>query len=171
MKTYISFTTIPSRINKIKKTVDSLLNQSLLPDKIYIWLPKKPLRDKTVIKEVPEFLNHDLIEVKFVEDLGSATKLLPALKEFKGQNCNIVTVDDDVYYPKNWLKTLLAYEKNNPNVVIGYRGRVLSPSDFNYNKTKLYTSHTIDKPINVDIITGTWGALYKPNFFDDEVLY
>ena len=38
---YVCLTTIPSRIDGIDKTIDSLMNQTILPTKIFISIPKK----------------------------------------------------------------------------------------------------------------------------------
>ena len=40
-KTYISFSTVPPRISKIEPILDSLVNQSVKPDKIFINVPRK----------------------------------------------------------------------------------------------------------------------------------
>ena len=38
---YVSVTTIPQRIKTINKSIESLLNQTLKPDKIFINIPNE----------------------------------------------------------------------------------------------------------------------------------
>lgn len=170
MKTYISLTVLPSRLNKLKATIDSIINQSILPEKILVWLPLNCRRDNKEIVKIPKFLECSLIETEYVQDIGSATKLLPALKKFWGDNdVQLITIDDDVIYPKNFIKGLLEATTKFPNTCLGYRGRNFITKNKKYNETRLFTSNKINESKEVDIITGTWGALYKPTFFTDEV--
>ena len=54
---YISISTIPSRIKSIDKTINSLLSQTLKPDKIFVNIPNKYKRFKYNIeeKDMPNF--------------------------------------------------------------------------------------------------------------------
>ncbi len=170
MKKIISFTTIPSRIHKIKPMVDSILNQSVKPDEIILWLPKTFKRsDLEKEIEIPEYLKESQISIKYCEDVGPFTKLYYSLKqEWDHKDTVIVTVDDDVFYPNKWLKTLIRASKKYPNKAIGFRGRILIDKQ-DYKTSKLYFGSPFRKPLNVDIITGTWGALYKVGFFTEEI--
>ena len=48
---YVSLTTIPSRVQDLNKSVESLLQQSQKPDKIFINIPYKYRRFKEVIAD------------------------------------------------------------------------------------------------------------------------
>jgi len=93
-KIIISLTTIPSRINKLKPTLISLLDQTNKVDKIYINIPYKTIKGKKY--NIPEWLNklHNIKINRVVKDYGPATKLLPVLKK----DAIIIVVDDDVIY-------------------------------------------------------------------------
>ena len=56
-KLIISLTTIPSRINEIENVLDSLLNQNIKADMIYINVPKKYNRFNGCVK-VPDFITN-----------------------------------------------------------------------------------------------------------------
>jgi len=168
MKNIISLTTIPSRIFNIEKTINSLLKQNTKPCEIIIWLSNQYKRiDGNII--IPNFILDSDITIKYCEDIGPFTKLFYTLKEeWEFSETNIITVDDDVYYPPNWLSKLIEYSNKNPNSCIGYRGRVLK-NKLHYNSSILYKGSPSSEPLEVDIITGTWGALYKPKFFTSEI--
>jgi hypothetical protein len=80
---FVSLTTTPTRIKSIWPTLNSLLLQTVLPEHIILWIPKTHKRFKKSITQLPPFLKHPHIQVRFIdEDYGPATKLLPAIKVF-----------------------------------------------------------------------------------------
>ena len=81
---YISLSTIPPRIKNLKESVNSLLNQTKKPDKIFINIPYKYKRFKEVVNEddIPKFDNN-LVEISRCEDYGPGTKLLGSLNKLK----------------------------------------------------------------------------------------
>ncbi|PKQ46727.1 hypothetical protein [Confluentibacter flavum] len=168
MNVIISFTTIPSRIGKIKPMIESICNQTLKPDSIILWLPKvyKRIQRETII---PDFIKNAPIKIKLCDDVGPFTKLYYSLKqEWDNKETLIVTVDDDVYYPPKFLKTLLKYAKKYPDKAIGYRGRILKDK-CDYSTSLKFFGSPSRKPLQVDIITGTWGAAYRVKFFDLDI--
>lgn len=161
----ISLTTIPSRINKIEDCIKSLLNQSI-PVKIELWIPKIGIRDGKKIEKIPPFLLNDNIIIYYIDDIGSISKIYFSLtKHLNDKDFIIISVDDDVKYPKNFVEKLLEYHKLYPNAALCYRGRKILNNNLDYNNIKLFKSNEITKIQEIDIITGTWGVLYKNNFF------
>jgi len=156
MDAVISLTTIPDRIEHIEPCIRSLVAQGL---PVYLWAVEKIERSNTRLKRIPPFLAD--IHVEIVEDCGSITKLLPALK--RGFD-TIITADDDCEYGKGWAQGLLAWSKKLPNAALGYRGRILTGRG--YKQSRLIKKSHIKKPISVNIITGVEGALYHTNMFD-----
>ena len=104
----VSMSVLPSRFKGLLPTINSLTDQSVLPEKIVINLPRFFKRDKTDY-EIPEYVeNHPLIEINWIEnDLGPATKLLPTL-DFYEHNPDrlIVVVDDDQIYPREMVENM-----------------------------------------------------------------
>ncbi len=159
-----SFSTTPLRINRIWPTLNSLLQQTMLPEKILLWLPKYYQRFKTSIHNLPPFLvNHPLIEVNWIEkDYGPATKLLPALQALKGTNSSIIVFDDDRLYHPKVFEQLLTYARRFPEDAVTYIG-----SDVVDGKRIKYTrSKTLKQ---VDVLHGYGSYLVKPHFFNDDI--
>ena len=94
---YISISTIPSRIKSIDKTINSLLNQTLKPDKIFVNIPSKYKRFKNNVeeKDIPNFSNE--VEITRCEDFGPGTKLLGSLKKIDKNSLLILADDDHIY--------------------------------------------------------------------------
>ena len=95
---YVSLSTIPQRIKNLNESVESLLNQTKKPDKIFINIPHKYERFKEVIRddEIPKF-NNNVVEITRCEDYGPGTKLLGSLNKIKKNSLLILADDDHIY--------------------------------------------------------------------------
>jgi hypothetical protein len=131
MKFYVSMTTIPSRIFYIYKTIDSILSQSYLPEKIFINIPKYYKRfNKTILSYypnlTPEMFELEKIKTKYKsmveiniidDDYGPGTKLLGILtskNDFHNDDF-ILLVDDDVIYKTYAFDIIYKNIKDNKN--------------------------------------------------------
>ena len=73
----ITLTSFPGRINTISDTLISLLNQSVSPESIFLWLAEEQFPDKE--KDVPPKILHLQkfgLEIKWCKDLKSYKKLI-----------------------------------------------------------------------------------------------
>jgi hypothetical protein len=168
MRCVLSFTTIPSRINDIRPTVESLLAQTMTPDAVYLWLPQS-YRRLPGGPEVPKWLEGSGVDVHFTEDYGPGTKLRPTLELEKDPRTVVVTADDDMYYPPGWLSELVGMWEQF-RCVVASRGRVFKdPSDLKYRNTRVVGGRkgVNTPPTKVDITTGVEGTLYQVGFFDN----
>lgn len=116
-KVIVSLTTFPKRINRIWIVIESILNQTIGPDKIILWLSEEQFKD---INDLPSNLlklTGRGLDIRFVkEDLKSYKKYYYSFKEYP--NDIIITVDDDIIYPNNMIANLLLYHQKYPNAVI-----------------------------------------------------
>jgi mannosyltransferase OCH1-like enzyme len=171
----ISLTTIPSRIHNIFPTLNSLLLQSRPAEKIYLNLPELSVREKCTY-QIPAILRDDKrISInRCKEDYGPLTKLLPVLDLVKQPDTIIITVDDDMVYHPDMIKTMMKYHDRFPQVVLGFRGWNIPTSGL-YEDSKTIFSNQTKKPRKVDILTGVSGVLYlrkhfKGDFFERDNL-
>ena len=128
----ISLTSIQSRLNEVSHTIESLLNQSLKADRIVLWLSEKSHLLDDGIKEIPDELSELTkmgLEIKWTKNIGPYRKLIPTAKLMNRENCLIVTADDRVEYPKDWLKGLVDEYNKNEGCVICYQGRIMDESN------------------------------------------
>jgi hypothetical protein len=171
MSIYISLTSIFKNQTILLDTLQSILSQTLLPEKIFLYLSEEPFildsgfQNKEITNiELSNFLeeNKELIQVNWVENEGSYRKLLPLLKEKWEEDCIIISIDDDTIYDNNLIKNMVN-DYNEYKCVINYRGftpnmSILEEFDYNIRK-KLIKKHIYNFP------TGKGGILYKPQFF------
>ncbi len=77
---FVGVTTLPSRIGRLRPTVDSLLGQTVPPDRIFVCVPERSVREESAY-ELPGWLKEPPSGVQLVrcDDDGPATKLLGCL--------------------------------------------------------------------------------------------
>ena len=112
---YVSISTIPPRIKNLEKSVESILNQTLKPDKIFINIPFKYRRFEEVIRDnqLPNFKDSS-IEVTRCEDCGPGTKLLGSLNKFE-KNSLVILADDDHVYEDYMVEKFFYFYSKAPN--------------------------------------------------------
>ena len=158
----ISFTSFPARINNVWLVVKSLKNQSVLPEKIILWLSKEQFPKKETIPDSLWREEDSLFEIRMVEnDIRSHKKYYYVMQEFPDKT--FVTCDDDIYYHPDMLKHLVEASKQFPGCVIANKTRKISfDSEGNmmpYNKWE--TNQTPLSSENL-IQIGVGGVLYPP---------
>jgi hypothetical protein len=168
-KLIVSMTTIPGRIGRIKRTIDSIQNQSHKPDVICLNLPKRCRRQKSAEYIIPDFIesssNINIIRTDF--DYGPSMKLLPVLEDENDPESIIITVDDDHEYKKDFIKNILKYSKQYPDCAIGFDGWNVNPL-IEKNSWK-WIDENLPEPVQVDVLAGFRGVLYKRKFFSQDI--
>lgn len=172
-KTIVSLTSYGRRVQKniVYYTLISLLKQTILPDKIILWLDRDNWNEDILPIKLKR-LKEKGVEIRFCEDIKSYTKLIPALKEFP--ESNIITVDDDVIYKKNIIESLIKVHIKNPKKIICRIAKF--PISIDHNSFMTYNKwippYTL--PLHYDYIMplGVSGVLYPPGtLFKDVTNY
>ena len=171
----VSLTSIPSRLPLIERTLKSLMRQSLAPRRIVLNLPRFSRREG-VAYEVPSFLTGIAsVHIRWCEDLGPATKLLPSLME-EAPDTPIIVVDDDRIYPPDLVADLMAAATADPDSAFCMSGWVV-PADLTDRPTTVWSNlrmlppapvraRRLARPMQVDVVQGLSGYLVRPRFFD-----
>lgn len=172
----ISLSILPSRFKNFEPTLNSLTDQTLLPKKIILNLPKTFKRDKTNYV-IPEFVKlHPLIEINWIEeDLGPATKILPTLDLFADSPDQLIIVlDDDQIYPKGLVENYEKWSKELPDAAMTLSGWVVPDTFDHADKVQKYGAivrvyrrdTSVDEPVRVDCLQGAASFAVKPKLFD-----
>ena len=187
-KTVISITTIPSRMHRIGPTLASLLEQDAQIDAVILWIPEKYRRPEFSDFEVPVLASG--VELRRCKtDYGPATKVLPALLAFRGQDVQILYCDDDRIYHSNWASGLLEASERFPGECIAQAGEVVAVTarkafgasltyQFYAKVTLGIFGHYHRKAIRalepddgvIDICKGYGGVLVRPEYFTNAAL-
>jgi len=144
----------------------SLLNQSLKPDNVILWLDEETEDLTTLPYEITRFIKNGL-EIRFIKNLNLYTNTICALEEFK--NGIIVTACDNMYYRKNWLKRLYYSYIASPNDIHIHNAlsiKIINNSIASIQKWEKVVNSETAKYTNFPITAG--GILYPPNCFKKE---
>lgn len=173
-KIVVSLTTSPKRINYIKPVIDCMLTQTRTPDKIYLNLPKVFKRNNTTFDmPLPNFITqNEKIVVNFCDDIGPATKIIPAVHKETEPETYILSIDDDIYYPPYIIQLYLDMSNKFENCII--TGTSFVPNNTESDK---YWFNNIKQTIKpyfngqiADLLEGYGGVLYKRKFFNSELV-
>lgn len=167
----ISLTSFPGRIKTVNQTVETLLAQTWNADRIVLWLAESqfPKKERELPKKLLALRERGL-EIRWCEDLRSYKKLVPALKEFP--NDIIVTADDDLLYPRNWLEPLVFAFLKNPNHIHTRRAHEVAFANTNTLAPYAKWEKEIGSrpPSFNNFPTSGGGCLFPPNSLHDDVL-
>ena len=120
----VSMTTFPARIGYVHLAIKSLLNQTVKPGRVILWLAKEQFRDVEIPLQLQELCRYGL-EIRYCEeDILAHKKYYYAMQEFPEQL--IVTYDDDIIYPEDSLEKLLLMHRQHPDAIICNRGREIA---------------------------------------------
>lgn len=109
----VSLTSYPARYSTLHLTIKSLLDQTVKPDRIILWIAHEDA--KSLPREVTK-LEGPIFTIRFCDDLRSFNKIIPVLRS--DPDSFIVVADDDLYYHDRWLERLIdAYDPNEPSIV------------------------------------------------------
>lgn len=114
-KIIISLTTFPARIQWVWITITSIMNQTLKPKKIILWLSEKEFDGESSLPEELLRLKERGLEICFCDDIKPHKKYYYTMKEYPDDI--VVTIDDDIFYPENHLEMLWKKHLEYPEAV------------------------------------------------------
>ena len=169
----VSLTSFPAAIRYAVQAVKSILEGTVLPDKIVLYLTFSQFGESGIPMELQELVkNNPVFEIRnYDDDIRSYRKLVPALNDFP--DAVIVTIDDDVRYNKNMLRVLLRLHDIFPDAILAHRAKKIK-LNAPYRKWKKYRwYHFVFKRIHSsykNIQTGVGGVLYPPHLLKKEMI-
>ncbi len=162
----VSFTAKRSRFKFLHLMINSIFNQTVLPDEIILWIEKK---DK-------KFLNKKILSYKkkglkifYCENLKSYNKIIHALKIRK--KSYLISFDDDIIYDKKSIEFLVNKLKKNTKNIIANRVHkiVLNKDKIPLPYIKWIWNNTSNNTHRLNFQTGVFGVLYPPNCFHKDI--
>ncbi len=168
----VSMTSIPTRIDKVWITIESLLRQKYKPDRIILWLASDEFKELRLSDELRDQRRRGL-EIRYCDNLKSYKKIYFTAKE--NPNSFIVTVDDDIIYAENMLSDLMRTYKNNKGCIICHRSHRINMRNRQLRSYNKWTDYSVRKDLNKEpayynFFTGCGGTLFPIFLMDKEVL-
>ncbi|OUP86225.1 hypothetical protein B5F07_02750 [Lachnoclostridium sp. An169] len=173
-KVVVSLTSHPGRINIVGKTIDTLINQTVKPLKIVLWLSEEEFPNKK--KDLPGSLIVkqnlcDFFEIQWVkDDLKPHKKYFYAMQKYKENP--IIIVDDDIYYDEHLVENLLDSYNKFPDCISAMRTNLIGfrrdGSIMDYEGWIMEYRILQDTPSTQLVPTGVGGVLYPPHALPEE---
>lgn len=113
----VSLTSYGRRVetNVVYYTLVSLLRQDVQPAHIVLWLAEDEWSDGTIPSKL-RGLKGKGVDIRYCKDLKSYKKLIPSLRLYP--ESVIITVDDDMIYSKDTIKSLVSAHRAHSNDII-----------------------------------------------------
>lgn len=159
----ISITSYPKRIDKLWLVIETILRQSIKPNAIILWLSKKQfisidLLPKNLLKQITRGLKIVLVE----DDLRSHKKYYYSLKEYP--EYDLITIDDDIFYPNNMISDLLKAHKKFPDAIIARYGFEITRKNNAILPYKNWNPNFNQDQPNFSIFFGSGGGTFFPAY-------
>lgn len=161
----ISLTTIPSRLSSLHLTIKSLLNQSISFEKIVLWLHQDL---KNNLPPVLHKLQGKRFEIHYCATTEPHRKLVETLKLYPDRV--IVTCDDDMMYPNDWLFRLLESWRHTPGDIVAHMCRKIRIENGEILPYRTWYSESKGGSSTFTLALGWGGVLFPPGSLDTRVL-
>jgi hypothetical protein len=186
-------TTIPPRMRFLPAFFANLARQRLKPEAVELYVAKSYRRfpgEVPALPALPDWVNVITLE----EDMGPATKVLPAARTWRGKDVDILFGDDDRRYDPLWTKRFADMRSKVADEVICETGTLLpewglpatGPADLprpvkpsRWHKRAYLAKRALTlamyrptrrgyiTPGYVDIFEGQMGVMVRPDWFDE----
>ncbi len=169
----VSMTSFPAAIPYAIGAIRSILQGSVLPDKVVLYLTFAQFGEAGIPQELRTLAERNpIFEIRnYDRDIRSYRKLIPALADFP--DAVIVTVDDDVAYHRHMLRDLLTLHAQLPDVVLAHRAKRIRLGE-PYRRWRKYRWYDfVFRRIHwsfATLQTGVGGVLYPPHALRPDLL-
>ncbi len=158
----VSLTTYGKRSRKVHLTIESIADGQALPSRLILWID-----DKSLFHNLPEpirRLQKRGLEVKLCKNYGPHTKYYPYLESQETFDTPLVTADDDMFYPRFWLKRLVEAHQKFPELVNCYFSHAIEVDRMGFTKYSTWELVDSTMPSIRHLAAGVAGVIYPPSF-------
>lgn len=166
----VSIATYGRRVATAYLTVESIGRGSMRPARLLLWLD-----DPTEFANLPielRRLERRGLEVKLSDrNYGPHKKYFPYVKSRKidnlpGVDGPLVTADDDILYPRSWLRGLSDAHDRAPDLVQCYRARVVEVTDSGLGPYASWQLCRSAEPSSLTFAIGVSGVIYPSRLLE-----
>ncbi|WP_146236825.1 hypothetical protein [Curtobacterium sp. MCBD17_030] len=160
----VSLTTYGIREGFVFLTIESIARGQIRPRRLLLWLDERPIRK---LPRSLRRLQRRGLEIFWTEDIGPYKKIIPYVQSQRSPDVSVVTADDDVLYPVDWLyKIVQAARTQDSADVIAYRAHRFT-MDQERGGAAPYNSWPECRSADassLNFATGVSGVLYSSKF-------
>ena len=165
----ISLTSHPARFSTLDQAINQLLNQRLIPKKVYLNIAEGDIGK--LPKSVRDLESEGVLRINPCPDLGPGKKLIPTLK--LEENLPIIVVDDDLIFETDLTLKLMVQHHLSPNNIVASRVHKITfePNGEVSAYSKWIKNYSLSSGPASDLFaTSGAGTLYKKEFFHKDVM-
>lgn len=163
----VSLTTFGNRIYDVHLTIESIMQGTVKPNRIVLWLAEEEFKGKTLPRML-QLQQKRGLEIEFCEDIRSFKKIVPAMEKYP--DACIVTIDDDLIYEFDILENLVNTHVAFPDDVCASRIHRIkldkSQKPQSYVRWQWFVCP--EKKSNLNFLTSGGGTLFPSHCFVKE---
>lgn len=162
----VSLTTYPARIGSVWITIASLLQQTMKPCKVILWLAREQFPGGEIPGSLHRLTKRGL-EIRFCDDLKPHKKYYYTMQEYS--DYYIITADDDIFYPENHIERLWkGHEKYKDAVICHWSHQIEFDAQGNFIPYNDWIDNGEALPSFATLAVGCNGILYPPGSLPKE---
>jgi len=161
----VSLTSYGPRIDSVAYAIESIAAGSTRPRRLVLWLD-----DAERFAARPAALRRlerRGVEVRLTANRGPHTKYYPSLPLAIADGLPLVTADDDILYPPQWLAGLVAAGREHPDVVNCYRASLVALREGRVAPYVDWPRCTDTKASTAHFATGVSGVRYPVSMLEE----
>jgi hypothetical protein len=165
----ISLTSHPARFSTLDQSLKQLLDQHLIPKKVYLNIAEVDMGK--LPDSVKQLESGGILKINSCSDLGPAKKLIPTLR--LEENLPIIVVDDDLVFETDLtLKLMVQHHLTPDNVVASRVHQIIFEANGGVAQySKWIKNYSLSNGPDSDLFaTSGAGTLYKKEFFHKDVM-
>lgn len=124
-KITVSLTSFPARIEYVHIAIETLMRQSMKPDRIVLWLAESQFPDQKLPPKLIALQARGLT-IRYCENLRSHKKYYYSFREYPEDN--IILADDDLFYPRDTVKRLMNLHRKHPEDIVCVSAQIITPT-------------------------------------------
>ena len=158
----VSMTTQPHRLQLVHFAVECIARGVRKPRALHLWIG-----DEQSHSNLPASLKRleaRGLEIHLTEDRGPHTKYYPYVHGETRFAAPLVTADDDVLYPADWLEQLIRGYEANPSAIHCFRAHRMRMAGDRPTPYNSWGPCEDTRPSHLNFITGVSGVIYPPEF-------
>jgi hypothetical protein len=160
----VSLTSYGGRVETAFAAIESIGRGTLLPSELILWLDDE--EQYRCLPETLERLKGRGLSVRLSKNYGPHTKYYPYLESQKSFVTPLVTADDDIFYPSNWLSTLMEAFRRAPGLVHCFRARIISVRNGQIAPYAQWELCRSTDPSWRHLLNGVSGVIYPPQLLE-----
>jgi hypothetical protein len=157
----VSLTTFGKRLGLAFHAIESIGLGARKPSRLVLWINEDAYADRP---ETLRRLEARGLEARPTRDLGPHKKYYPYLESESAFALPLVTADDDVVYPPDWLEGLIAACEARPALIHCYRARRLGFTGHRLLPYTMWELCDTTTPSHLHFAIGVSGVAYPPAF-------